>query len=84
MRAENREKIKRIATYMRGRGWEVIPASEITALAEGEIWRGEADDLVAVIHAKKATIMLRGRALRAWIMEGQRKWFTERTVAVTL
>ena len=69
---------------MRGGVWEVILSSEITALAEGVIWPGEADDLVAVIHTKKAAIMLRGGALRAWIMEGQRKWFTERTMALTL
>lgn len=45
---------------------------------------GEEEEQVALVHGRKAGVMLRGAALRTWIEEGQQKWFGERVVAVVL
>ena len=46
------------------------------------VWMGEDERECGVIHAKKAGIVLRGRALQRWREEGQRRWFGERAIAV--
>ena len=78
----NRGKLRRVATYVRERKWEIVLISEVTADQEGVIWLGEARDLIAVVHSKKAAIMLSGEAVQEWTNSGQKKWFTDRTVAV--
>ena len=63
-------------------GWEVVLLSELLAEESGVVWLGEGEGECAVVHGKKAGVLLRGRALRLWRDEGQQKWFGERVAAV--
>ena len=58
--------------------------SELRADQEGVIWLGEDREQIAVVHGRKAGIILRGEALEEWKREGQKKWLGERVATVTL
>ena len=58
--------------------------SELRSEDEGVIWLGEREEQMAIIHSKRAGIILQGRSLQKWIEDGERRRYTERTVAVKI
>ena len=81
MREENRRRLRRVCDRVIRERWEVVLLSELLAEESGVVWLGEGESECAVVHGKKAGVLLRGRALRLWRDEGQQKWFGERVAA---
>ena len=46
------------------------------------IWMGENEHRTALVHGRKAGVLLRGTALLRWIEERQQKWIYERVTSV--
>ena len=44
----------------------------------GVIWMGENEHRTALVHGRKAGVLLRGTARLRWIEEGQQKWICDR------
>ena len=84
VRENNRRRLRRIAERVIKEKWEVVLLTELKAEEDGVVWLGEEEEEVALVHGKKAGIMLRGTALRRWVEEGQQKWIGERVVAVVM
>lgn len=84
MREQYRRKLREVIGCMKRRRWEVLLMSEIRAEEDGVLWLGENEDLTAVIHSRRAGIILRGGALEEWMAGGQKKWFEERVTSVTV
>ena len=78
----NRGRLRRVVTHTLREGWEVTLISELRAKTQGVIWLGEGQDQVAVVHSPKSGIILSGSALEAWVEQGQKKSFSERTTSV--
>ena len=74
LRDHNRRRLRRVLGYIGRRGWEIVLMTEVSADGEGVLWFGEDEDQVAVVHGRKAAIVLRGEALRLWIEGGQKRW----------
>ena len=73
MREQNRERMRRVATHIQKRGWEVVLMTEITSSEEeGVIWMGEAANLTVIIHSRHSAILLRERALNEWLKGGEK------------
>ena len=58
--------------------------TEVKADERGIIWLGEDEKSVAIIHSKRAAVVLRGRALEGWVEEDHKRWMEERVVTVVL
>ena len=84
MREENRRRLRRVCERIEREGWEIVLVQEISAVGNGIVWLGEGENRVAVIHSLRAGIILRGSSLARWIREGQRVWYYDRVVAVTI
>ena len=84
MREENRRRLRRVCERIEREGWEIVLAQEISAVGNGIVWLGEGENRVAVIHSVRAGIILRGSCLARWIREGQKAWYYDRVVAVTI
>ena len=82
MRENNRNRLRRVCVRAERAQWEVVLLSEVLAEECGVVWLGDDDKKCAVIHSRKSAVLLRGRALRTWVNEGQQKWFGERVTAV--
>ena len=55
--------------------WEVVLVTELFGEGEGVIWMGENEHRTALVHGRKAGVLLRGTALLRWIEEGSRSGF---------
>jgi exonuclease III len=84
MREQYRRRLREVISCMKKWEWEVLLMSEIRAEQDGVVWLGGDTDLTAVIHGRKTGIILRGRALKRWMEEGQNQWFEERATTVTI
>ena len=84
MNQNNRQRLRRVIGRIIKEKWEIVLLSEIRAEEDNVIWFDERDGKVAVIHSKKAAIVLRGETAQIWIEEGQKKWFEDRVVAVVI
>ena len=84
MRENNRTRLRRVCAWVVNEGWEIVLISEVRAEGDGVIWLGEDDNRVAIIHSRKSAILLRGRWLERWMMDRQRKDFSERTTTVVI
>ena len=84
VRANNRDRMRRVLDKIVREGWEIVCLTEIRAECEGVVWLGEEDSRVVMIHGKKSGIVLRGNAMEKWVDEGQKKWMNERVTAVVL
>ena len=84
VRANNRERMRRVLDKIVREGWEVVCLTEIRAECEGVVWLGEEDSRVVMIHGKRSGIVLRGNAMEKWVDEGQKKWMNERVTAIVL
>ena len=82
LREQNRGRLRRGAEWVEQRGWEVVLVTEL--FGEGVIWMGENEHRTALVHGRKAGVLLRGTALLRWIEEGQHKWIYERVTAVSV
>ena len=78
----NKRKARAVTTIVNRNGWDIIMLSEVNAENDGVEYFGSGENLTAVIHSKRAGIMLRGKSLQRWIDEGQPKLFDSRTVSV--
>ena len=67
MSVENlsRRKMKMVASHAERERWDVVLLSEVRSSGRGLVWLGQAENLVVVVHAEKAAVMLRGEALRS-------------------
>ena len=84
MREENRRRLRRVCERIEREGWEIVLVQEISAVGNGVVWLGEGENRIAVIHSLRAGIILRGSSLARWIREGQKVWYYDRVVAVTI
>ena len=84
MNENNRSKLRRVCERAGREGWEVVLLSEVKAVEDGVVWLGEGENRVAIVHSRRAGVLLRGGALNAWVREGQRMWFAKRVVTVEL
>ena len=84
LREQNRGRLRRVAEWVEKRGWEVVLVTELFGEGEGVIWIGENEHRTALVHGRKAWVLLRGTALLRWIEEGQQKWIYERVTAVSV
>jgi hypothetical protein len=84
LRENNRDRLRRACTYIKEQGWEVVLVSEVRAEQDGVIWLGEEEELTAIIHSRKAAVVLRGKWLDRWISDKQKMAFTERTATVVI
>ena len=84
MREENRRRLRRVCERIEREGWEIVLVQEISAVGNGIVWLGEGENRVVVIHSLRAGIILRGSSLDRWIREGQKVWYYDRVVAVTI
>ena len=82
LREQNRGRLRRVAEWVEQRGWEVVLVTEL--FGEGVICMGENEHRTALVHGRKAGVLLRGTALLRWIEEGQQKWIYERVTAVSV
>ena len=69
---------------MEQKGREVVLVTELFGEGEGMIWMGENEHRTALVHGRKAGVLLRGTALLKWIEEGQQKWIYESVTAVSV
>ena len=67
VRETNRRRLRRVAERVIREKWEVVLMTEIRADEEGVVWMVEDEERVALVHGRKAGIMLRGAALEEWI-----------------
>ena len=81
-REQNRGRLRNVAEWVDQRGWEVVLVTEL--FGEGVIWMGENEHRTALVHGRKAGVLLRGTALLRWIEEGQQKWIYERVTSVSV
>ena len=63
-------------------GWEVVLVPELFGEGEGVNWMGENQHRTALVHGRKAGVLLRGTALLRWIEEEHQNWIYERVTAV--
>ena len=84
VRANNRDRMRRVADKIVKEGWEIVCLTEIRVECEGVVWMGEDECRVVMIHGKRCGIMLRGNAMEKWVQEGQKKWMNDRVTAVVL
>lgn len=78
----NKRKARNVTEIAQKNGWDAVLLSEIRAEREGVEWIGEGDNLTAIVHSKKAGILLRGQMLKGWTQGGQRKLISDRHVSV--
>ena len=78
----NKRKAKSVAAYAEKEKWDLVLLSEVRAERKGVEWLGEGEHLTAIIHSKKAGILIRGPVLQAWCEEGQVKKCTDRSVSI--
>ena len=76
LREQNRGRLRRVAEWVEQRGWEVVLVTELFGEGEGVIWMGEDEHRTALVHGRKAGVLLRGAALVRWIEEGQQNGYT--------
>ena len=62
----------------------MVLVTELFGEGEGVIWMGENEHRTALVHDRKAGVLLRGTALLRWIEEGQHKWICERVTVVSV
>ena len=84
LREQNRFRLRRVAEWVEQRGWEVVLVTELFREREGVIWMEENEHRTALVHGRKAGVLLRGTALLRWIEERQQKWIYERVMAVSV
>ena len=84
LRERNRARLKRAIKYTEKKGWEMVLISELRAEQEGVLWFGEGSRQVALIHSRRTGVILRGKALRRWIEDKERRRHTERTTSVII
>ena len=84
LREQNRGRLRRVAEWVEQRGWEVVLVTELFGEGEGVIWMGKNEQRTALVHGRKAGVLLKGTALLRWIEEGQQKWIYERVTAVSV
>ena len=80
----NKRKAKTVAEEMIKKEWDVILLAEVRGENRGVVWLGEDEKKVVIVHSEKATVMLRGRWLEAWLEEGQKVTYDERVVSVRM
>ena len=78
----NKRKARNVVKKAQDNKWEVVLLSEVRAEREGVEWIGEGDNLAAIIHTKKAGILLSGKFLKGWTQGGQRKFQSDRTLSI--
>ena len=78
IREHKRRRLRSVCERIQKEGWKVVLLSELKADESG---MGEDEGECVVIRAKKAGIVLRGKALQKW-RKDQRRWFGERLEAV--
>ena len=74
LREQNRSRLRRVAEWVEQRGWTVVLVTELFGEGEGVIWMGENEHRTALVHGRKAGVLLRGTALLRWIEERQQKF----------
>ena len=84
MSDRNRNRLRTTAAYIKDEKWEIALVSAITGASEGVVWLGGRRILMVGIHSREAAIALRGEVLEERSKTGQKKWFTDRTVAIKL
>jgi len=84
VRENRRDRLRRVAERVEREGWQIVCLTELRADESGIVWMGENEQKVALVHGKKAGVLLRGEALKSWVEGGQRRWFYERVVAVVV
>ena len=70
--------------HMKEKRWEMLMSTDIRGERDGTIWLGEGENETVVIYSRRTTIILRGKALRAWKAMDQKREHKERTTAVTV
>ena len=84
MSETNRRRLRRVGERIKNRGWETVLTTEVRAREAGVIWLGDDEDQMAVVHSKRAAVVLRGDALARWKDDGQQKRMEDRIVTVVL
>ena len=84
LREMNRRRLRRMVEFAERKEWEIVLMSELSDDDEGVLWLGEGERQVAIVHGRRAGVMLRGGELRQWMEEGQKKWLYERVAAVSV
>ena len=82
LRENNRARLRRVCDRIIREGWEIVLLTELGAEENGVVWLGEEGEECVIVHARKAGVLLRGRALQMWVEEGQQKWYSERVATV--
>ena len=78
----NKRKLRLLADHVEKRKFDAVFLAEIKAESEGIVWLGEEENQMAVIHSKRAGILLRGDMLRKWREGGKKMKRSDRTVSV--
>ena len=78
----NKRKARNVTEIAQKNGWDAVLLSEVRSEREGVEWIGEGESLAAIIHSKKAGILLRGQMLIGWTQGGQRKLISDRHVSI--
>ena len=84
VRENRRERLRRVVERIRSEGWEIVCLTELRADDCDVVWMGMEEHKVALVHSRKAGVLLRGEALKCWVEGGMRKEFCERMVAVVI
>ena len=58
LREQNRGRLRRVAEWVEQRGWEVVFFTELFGEGEGVIWMGEDEHRTALVHGRKAGVLL--------------------------
>ena len=77
----SRRKAKMVAKKAVEEKWEVTLLTELWAEKEGLVWMGDGESLCAIVHGRKAGILLWGPTLKQWCEEGQQMRRDDRVVA---
>ena len=80
----NKRKARSVCEYARRSEWDAVLLSEIRSETNGVEWFGSGDNLTVIIHSKRAGILLRGKLLKEWCEDGQKKKQDERVVSVKM
>ena len=77
----NKVKARAVAEIARLKKWDVVQLHEIRSESRGVEWFGVGENSIAIIHSEKTGILLRGKLLRVWSEENQRRIQDERTIS---
>ena len=63
LREQNIGSLERVTEWIKQRAWEVILVTQLFGEGEGVIWMGENEQRIALVHGRKAGVLLRGTAV---------------------